>query len=237
MQLFFQPGIPEGIHYLDPEESRHCIKVLRRKLNDTIDLVDGKGTFYQAIISETNPRKTAFTIVDQQTEKTGDYRIHLAVAPTKRLERIEWLVEKTTELGVDCISFIECQNSERNRIRLDRLYRKAISAMKQSHKATLPVIQDVITLNEFIEDTSGLLNDTDSNKFLAHLSKDSRPLTKLAAPAGSYCVLIGPEGDFSNEEIREAQEAGFQLISLGNSRLRTETAAMTAVAGLHFINE
>ena len=141
MQLFYQPGLPDGINHLDPEESKHCIKVLRKKLNDPIDIVDGEGTFYKALITETNPRQTSFSIIEKKKEEATNYSIHLAVAPTKRLERIEWLVEKATELGVDQISFIECRNSERSSIRLERLRRKAVSAMKQSLKATLPKIR------------------------------------------------------------------------------------------------
>jgi 16S rRNA (uracil1498-N3)-methyltransferase len=232
VQLFYQPGIPEGIHYLDPEESRHCVRVLRKKLNDTIDIVDGKGTFYKARITETNPRQTRFQVVDQQKEKPRNYRIHLAVAPTKRLERIEWLVEKATELGVDRISFVECEHSERTRLRPDRLQRKAVSAMKQSLRASLPVIEDVIPLADFFP-----LVDPETNMLLAHLSENAVPLSKAVEPGTACCVLIGPEGDFSENELQQASEAGFQMATLGSSRLRTETAALTALIGLRIINE
>ena len=232
MQLFYQPGIPEGIHYLDPEESRHCIRVLRIKLNDTIDIVDGKGSFYKAQITGTNPRQTRFQVIDQRTENQRNYYIHLAVAPTKRLERMEWLVEKATELGVDRISLIECEHSERTRLRPDRLQRKAVSAMKQSLKAMLPIIYDVVTLPDFLS-----LVDPETEKFLAHLSQDAIPLSKAAKLGTAYCVLIGPEGDFSKEELQYATAAGFQKVTLGPGRLRTETAALTALIALHIINE
>jgi len=231
VQLFYQPGLPDGINHLDPEESKHCIKVLRKKLSDPIDIVDGKGTFYKALITETNPRQTSFNIIEKKKEEANNYSIHLAVAPTKRLERIEWLVEKATELGVDRISFIQCQNSERDRIRLERLRRKAVSAMKQSLKATLPKIDDVVAFKDFLP-----LVDPEATKFLAHLNKNATPLQKVDSPQASCCVLIGPEGDFSEDEITLAMETGFQTVQLGTSRLRTETAALAAVIGLHLVN-
>jgi 16S rRNA (uracil1498-N3)-methyltransferase len=227
VQLFYQPGVPQGVNHLDLEESKHCIKVLRKKLNEPIDIVDGKGTFYKALITETNPRKTLFNIVEQKAEDPKNYSIHLAVAPTKRLERMEWLVEKATELGVDRISFIQCRNSERDRLRLERLQRKAISAMKQCIKATLPRIDDLITFEDFLS-----LLDPEVTKFLAHLGESAKPLLKVATPGASYCVMIGPEGDFSKEEMTMAADHGFQTVHLGKSRLRTETAALAAVVGL-----
>jgi 16S rRNA (uracil1498-N3)-methyltransferase len=232
VQLFYQPGIPEGIRHLDPDESRHCVKVLRKKVNDTIEIVDGKGTFYKGLITETNPKETSFEIIDQQQVPEKDYSVHLAVAPTKRLERMEWLVEKATELGVDQISFVECEHSERSRLRPDRLQRKAIGAMKQSLRATLPIIDDVVILSDFLS-----LVDPETNKFLAHLSEDAKPFSKAVEPGTACCVLIGPEGDFSEDELKQAIKAGFQMATLGSSRLRTETAALTALIGLRIINE
>jgi len=229
--LFYQPGVPEGIYHLDPEESNHCIKVLRKRQHDSIDIVDGEGTFYKALITETNPRKTLFNIVAQEKEAKKNYTIHLALAPTKRLERIEWLVEKTTELGVDRISFLQCHNSERDRLRLERLKRKAISAMKQSIKATLPRIDDLVAFGDFLS-----LVDPEVNKLLAHLNDSAKPLLKVATPGASYCVMIGPEGDFSKEELATATDQGFQTVHLGDSRLRTETAALAAVVGLVMMN-
>ena len=230
MQLFYQPGIPEGIHYLDSEESRHCIKVLRKKINDTIQLVDGKGKFYKALITETDPRQTGFQIIDQTPEPSGSQPLHLAVAPTKRQERMEWMVEKLVELGVGRISFVECDNSERHRLRIDRLQRKAISAMKQSLRATLPEIDDLVPLRDFFS-----LVNPDSTKLIAHLSENAIPLTNAVKLKTAHCLLIGPEGDFSPAELQRASEAGFEMVSLGNNRLRTETAALVAVAGLNLL--
>ena len=201
-------------------------------MNDTIEVVDGDGTFYRVIITATDPRKTSFQIIDQQQEAAKNYHIHLAVSPTKRPERIEWLVEKVVELGVGRVSFVDCDHSERHKLRIDRLQRKAISAMKQSLKATLPIIDDVIPLTEFFP-----LVDPEATRLLAHLNKDSKPLSQAIEPRAAYCILIGPEGDFSPEELEKASQAGFQQVTLGNSRLRTETAALTAVVGLHLFNE
>lgn len=231
MQLFYQPGIPQGVHNLDPEESRHCIKVLRKKVNDYIDLVDGQGTFYRGLITETNPRKTTFDIIDHRKEPEVVCSFHLAVAPTKRSERMEWLVEKATELGVERISFIKCKNSERVKLRLDRLTRKAISAMKQSLKASLPVIDELVDFNNFLT-----LVPPETNKLIAHLSQDAIPLSKVAKLGTAYCILIGPEGDFSAKEVDRANEAGFQTVTLGHSRLRTETAALAAIVAVHSAN-
>lgn len=215
-------------------------------MHDTIDIVDGQGTFYKGQITETKPKRTEFQIIEQHQEAPRDYNIHLAVAPTKRQERMEWLVEKATELGVDHISFIECEHSERTRLRLDRLQRKAISAMKQSLKATLPLIEDVVKFEDFLGlvapgrrlEASGLWPaQPETNKFLAHQSQNAIPLSKAAKPGASYCVVIGPEGDFSEMELEMAGNAGFQQVTLGESRLRTETAALAALIELRLINE
>jgi len=140
-------------------------------------------------------------------------------------------VEKATELGVDRISFIQCRNSERDRLRMERLQRKAISAMKQSIKATLPRMDALVSFNKFFD-----LVDPEVTKMLAHLSERAKPLLKVATPGASYCVLVGPEGDFSQEELATAADQGFQTVHLGNSRLRTETAALAAVVGLVMVN-
>ena len=223
MQLFYQPAIKHGVHHLDAEESRHCIKVLRKKQHDQIDIVDGKGTFYQAIITDTNPKETHFQIVGEKIETPKAYRIHLAVAPTKRMERMEWMVEKATELGVDQIAFLECHNSERNKLRLDRLQRKAISAMKQSIKATLPTIEAIVPIEEFF-----MIDAPDAHKLIANLSENAIPLSQAVTPEDSYQILIGPEGDFTPHELTTAGANGFQTVHLGPNRLRTETAAIAA---------
>ncbi|GJM28003.1 MAG: ribosomal RNA small subunit methyltransferase E [Cyclobacteriaceae bacterium] len=231
MQLFYQPDIPGGVYTLDPEESRHCIKVLRKKVNDTIDIVDGQGTFYKGLITQSNPSQTGFEIIEKRKEPTSNYTIHLAVTPTKRSERMEWLVEKITELGIDRISFIQSQHSERRKLRLDRIRRKAVSAMKQSLRATVPQIDGMIPFGDLFS-----LLAPETNKYMAHLSESAKPLSKAATPGSSYCILIGPEGDFSKQELQQATASGFETVTLGTSRLRTETAAIAAVIGLQMVN-
>ena len=231
MQLFYQPGIPDGVDHLDPEESKHCIKVLRKKLHDAIDIVDGKGNFYRALIKETNPKCTRFEVVEKQPETTMSYSVHLAVAPTKRQERMEWLVEKSTELGIDRISFIQCQRGERHSLRMERLRKKAISAMKQSLRARVPQIDDLMSLGDFFS-----LVTPETKRFLAHLDETSESLSAAATAGSSSCVLIGPEGDFTEAELAQAEAAGFKTVRLGNNRLRTETAALTAVITFAILN-
>lgn len=231
MNLFFQPLIKEGRHYLDPDESRHCIKVLRKKIGDSITVVDGKGMFYEAVLNEANARQCNFNIVNETAEPSRSFSIHIAVAPTKNTDRIEWFVEKATEVGVDQISFIQCDHSERTKLRLDRIERIAINAMKQSLKASVPDIRDLITFSDFIA------QGKEKEKFIAVVD-ESNPhhLKDLAVPSSSYCVLIGPEGDFSEAELELANKLGYKKISLGKSRLRTETAALVACHTLNLLN-
>ena len=233
MQLFYQPDILKGIFHLDAEESRHCVKVLRKQTGDTLQIIDGKGTFYTAHIVKADPRQCTFEIIEKNTEQAKNHHIHLAMAPTKNLDRTEWFVEKTVELGVDEFSFVICDHSERKVLKPDRLERKAISAMKQSLKATLPTLHPAIPFPKFLEK----LPSTDE-KYIAYIDnqKPSPHLNTLLHPHKSYCVLIGPEGDFSPEEVALAEKNGFQTVSLGHSRLRTETAGMAACLMLNLCN-
>lgn len=233
MQLFYQPEVPNGVNHLGDEESRHCTKVLRKHLHDPIDIVDGQGTFYKAFITDTNPRKVKFEIVQQIPDPPKAYYLHLAIAPTKRLERMEWLVEKATEIGVDRITFIQCAHSERPHIRPERLRRKAISAMKQSLKASLPKIEGIRPFEDLVKEVR---SEPATNKYLAHLGDFSKPLTKLLPLNSRYCILIGPEGDFNQQEMEMAQAAGFIPAHLGKERLRTETAALTALISIQIMH-
>jgi 16S rRNA (uracil1498-N3)-methyltransferase len=231
VNIFFQPLIRDGHHILDPEESRHCIKVLRKKTGDHIIIVDGKGTRYEAILTDDNFSKCEFRIIKKTAERPRKFRIHIAVGPTKNTDRIEWFVEKATEIGIDEISFIQCDHSERTNLRLDRIHRVAITAMKQSLKATLPVINELIAFSHFVRDRS------EQEKFLAHVdSANPHHLKDVATAQTSYCVLIGPEGDFSTAELDLAEKSGFKKVSLGWSRLRTETAALVACHTLDLLN-
>ncbi|HEX5171571.1 MAG TPA: 16S rRNA (uracil(1498)-N(3))-methyltransferase [Cyclobacteriaceae bacterium] len=231
MNLFYQPFVREGKHFLDPEESRHCIKVLRKRPGDAITVVDGKGIFYESILTGIELHQCRFNIVREIQEAFRTFNIHIAVAPTKNTERIEWFVEKATEFGIDRITFVQCDHSERVKLKLDRIERIAINAMKQSLKATLPAIETLIGFKDFVEGRN------ENGKFIAYVDAGNQyHLKDLATPASAYCVLIGPEGDFSDEEISHAVNHGFQKVSLGKSRLRTETAALAACHTLNLLN-
>jgi 16S rRNA (uracil1498-N3)-methyltransferase len=233
MQLFYLPGINEGIRQLTEEESMHCIRVLRMKEKDRIKIVDGQGGFYSAEIVKADPKKCQFEIIET-TRDFGkrNYKIHIAIAPTKNSERTEWFLEKAVELGVDEISFIKTEHSERKHLNPERLKKIAVSAMKQSVKAYLPIIHDLVTFKEFI------INTKESQKFVAHLEAGEKKHLKSAAIAkGEYCILIGPEGDFSPSEIELSMKNKFIPVTLGQSRLRTETAGIAACHILNLINE
>jgi 16S rRNA (uracil1498-N3)-methyltransferase len=231
VNLFYQPQISEGIHYLDEEESRHCIKVLRKNAGDLIHITDGKGFFYDAVISKPDFRKCEFSIQKTIAAETRGYQIHIAIAPTKNADRIEWFVEKATEFGIDKITLIECENSERTFLKTERLRKLAVSAMKQSLKATLPIIDELISFSTFITGSK------ENNKFIAYVdSSNPVQLQGVAVKGQASVVLIGPEGDFSVGEVNEAIDAGFIKVSLGKSRLRTETAAIAACHILNLVN-
>lgn len=232
MQLFYNPYFTLSAPFLPEEEARHCIKVMRLGPGDTIQVTDGRGNLFTAQIASTDIKKCRLTVTATQAEfGKRPYYIHLAIAPTKNADRTEWLVEKCVELGIDEISFIACERSERRVFKTDRLEKIAISAMKQSLKAYMPLIHEVVPFRQFIEKT------VDGQKFIAHLEEGRRELLqKAAARHNTYCLLIGPEGDFSPGEISMAIEKGYLPVSLGESRLRTETAGMAACHILHLIN-
>jgi 16S rRNA (uracil1498-N3)-methyltransferase len=230
--LFYQPGIREGLTFLDPDESRHCVKVLRKRPGDTITLTDGAGFFYEVVITRADPTKCSFDIRNKYESAGKDYFIHVAISPTKNADRMEWFVEKATEFGIDKISLVECQNSERTFIRSERLTKVAISAMKQSIKAALPAIT-----HELVPFQDIVASCQENEKCIAYVDADNNLHLKDAVKRGtSYCILIGPEGDFSPEELRSATKHGFKKVSLGHSRLRTETAGMAACHILNLIN-
>lgn len=214
---------------LPEEEAAHCIRVLRMKEGDRIRLTDGKGCFYDAVISAVSGKRCMVHIErKEQQEQLWNGYLHIAVAPTKLMDRNEWFVEKAVEIGVDEITFLKTDHSERDVIKMERIEKIAVSAMKQSQKATLPVLNGMTPLRSFIE------QGFDGDKYIAHCEPGSKVLLQDAlTPGHNSLVLIGPEGDFSPAEIEMALKAGFKPISLGPSRLRTETAALVAV---HIMN-
>ena len=217
---------------LSEEESKHAIRVLRLQLHDEVILVDGTGGKYTAQITDANPKKTILQITHSQLEfgKRNHY-LHIAVAPTKNIERLEWFLEKATELGIDAITPIICDRSERKEVKTERLNKIITSAVKQSIKAYHPLVHEAISFKQFMQ--QGLAG----NGFIAHCMEGEKPLlAQLVKPLGHYIILIGPEGDFTPQELALAQAAGYTGISLGEARLRTETAALAACFEINLLN-
>lgn len=232
MYLFYTPELDLADCFLNEEESRHCVKVLRLQKDDFIEIVDGKGSFYHAKISVSDPKKTRFVILETQSEfNKRNHYLHIAVAPTKNIERLEWFIEKATEIGIDEITPILCQHSERKIINHERLTKVITSAMKQSLKAYHPKLNELTAFSTFVK------ADSYAQKWIAHCADTEKVSIKEAfLPQQKYLILIGPEGDFSPQEINIALENGFQAITLGQSRLRTETAALGACFEINFLN-
>ena len=214
---------------LPQEEAGHCLRVLRLKEGDRIRLTDGKGAFYSAVITSAQGKRCLVHIEETEPQKPlWNGHLHIAVAPTKLMERNEWFVEKAVEIGVNEITFLKTEHSERDVVKMERIEKIAVAAMKQSQKAVLPVLNPVTRFKDLIE------NCLDGDKFIAHCEDGDKTLLQDAViPGHNATVLIGPEGDFSTSEIDAALKAGFKPISLGPSRLRTETAALVAV---HIMN-
>lgn len=233
MQLFFQEKIELPITYLDEEESRHLVRVLRKKQGDQVRLTNGNGKVFDCVILEASPKKTSLKVLTSNEIPEDNFRIHLAIAPTKSPDRMEWMVEKITEIGFHEMTLLETMNSERSFLKTDRLHKKVISACKQSLKYRIPILHPTKKLSDLIK-SKGF---EDFQKFIAYVDEDhENHLLDVAKPAGKYLILIGPEGDFDPKEIKEAFQAGFQPVSLGNSRLRTETAGLAAVQMLKILN-
>jgi 16S rRNA (uracil1498-N3)-methyltransferase len=245
MQLFYAPDIVTN-QQLPEAEAQHCLKVLRMQTGDSLRLTDGKGFFYRAEITETFYQGIAgqarhgrglnyckvilLETIPQPPLWKGT--IEIALAPTKNTDRMEWFAEKATEIGIDKISFLRCRFSERKEMSVERIRKIMIAAMKQSEKARLPVLQTMTDFKEFIR------QDFNGQKFIAHCYPDKKvSLAQVYETSKNVQILIGPEGDFSEEEISFAKEKGFIPVSLGESRLRTETAALTACQTIHIVNQ
>ncbi|MDR2472805.1 MAG: 16S rRNA (uracil(1498)-N(3))-methyltransferase [Tannerella sp.] len=224
-QLFYSPDISTTA-VLTPDDSKHCVRVLRLGKGDVLTVTNGKGMFYRAIIDTPDPAGCRVTITERFSDRKP-FGVHIAVAPTKNAERIEWFVEKATEIGIDEITFLKCKHSERHNINLSRIEKVAVSAMKQSLKGTLPRINQIIDFKKFIS----IPVTSETSRFIAHCRQDDLPMLKNVLSLGdnsASLILIGPEGDFSAEEVESALAVGFIAVSLGTSRLRTETAALVA---------
>lgn len=232
MHVFYTPDIATSPE-LPEEEAGHCVRVLRLSLGDEIMLTDGKGSFYKAVISAASRKRCQVRITETiPQEKAWNGWLHIAMAPTKNMDRIEWFAEKATEIGLDELTFLNCRYSERKVIKTERIEKILVSAVKQSLKAAKPVLNEMTDFNKFIT------RDFKGQKFIAHCYEGEKPLLKdVLHPGGDALVMIGPEGDFSEEEVAKAIAAGFQPVSLGKSRLRTETAALVASHTLNLLNQ
>lgn len=233
MHRFFAPDIATALE-LPEEESAHAVRVLRMAVGDELEVVDGSGGLYRCRITMAHPKHCAVEIVSrEQQEPHWGHSIVLAVAPTKNLDRMEWLAEKVTEMGIDRIIPLRCRYSERKELKTVRLQKILVSAMKQSLKATLPQLDEMTPVIDVIR------APFEGKRYIAYCdpSIPRRIFAQQLVPDADVMIMVGPEGDFSPEEIEAALAAGFEPISLGDSRLRTETAAMFAVATVHALRQ
>ncbi len=232
MHLFYASEINSDLFVFDREESRHC-KVLRLKSADIIYLTDGKGTLYHATITDNDPNAYKASIIKTIPNfNKRNYKLHVGISPTKNPERFEWFLEKACEIGIDEITPLICERSEKTTIKTERLEKIIVSAMKQSFSAFLPKLNVCKLFESFVE------QNFRAEKFVAFCNDDDRTLLKnLYLQGQDAVILIGPEGDFTFEEIELAKKTGFTAISLGNSRLRTETAGMVACGIISLMNQ
>lgn len=223
MTLFYAPNIAQT-PFLTEEESLHCAKVLRLKTGDVAHVIDGVGGLYQVEIVAPHAKRTEVRVLSVQHDfEKRPFRVHLAVAPTKNIERFEWFVEKATEIGVDTITPLLCRYSERKLIKPERLEKILVSASKQSLKAFVPTLNPMVAYADFMHSV------TEPNRFIAHCYEaEKKSLLHVCPPNADVVVLVGPEGDFSLEEVSLALNHDFQAVTLGQSRLRTETAGVVA---------
>ena len=235
MQLFYNSEITEETKQItfDKIESKHIVRVLRKQVNDILKITNGKGFLFDVKIIIASDKKCLAEVVNSEEKpKPWNYYLHIAIAPTKINDRIEWFLEKATEIGVDEITPIICSNSERRIVKLERFEKIIQSAMKQSLKFTLPKLNEPVKLNDFLK------QDFDGQVCIAHCEEQEKNLLQsVVKPSEKTTILIGPEGDFSSEEIKKCLAKYMTPISLGESRLRTETAALVAVNTISFINQ
>ena len=229
--LFYSPDI-DNISQLPEYESQHCVKVLRMRSGDKLTVTDGKGFFYDCELIDANSKGCTISVLNRYEVPTGrNFKLHIAFSPTKQMDRNEWFIEKATEIGIDKFTPIYSNFSERKDIKTERLKKIAISAIKQSQQASLPEIDIQVSFNDFIS------MQFNSKKYIAHCyDKPKTPLTQLYNKGDDALILIGPEGDFSEEEVESAIKNGFEPISLGERGLRTEAACLVAMHTIHVVN-
>ena len=232
MHVFYTPDINSNNYTLNEEESKHCSKVLRLGVGDVVHLIDGRGGLYKAQINEANKKHVQLLVIEHQQEYgKPNHHLHIAIAPTKNIDRLEWFLEKATEIGIDEITPIICDRSERKIIKEERLEKVITSAVKQSLTAYHPQLNKAISFADFIT------KNKETEKFIAHCMDGAKPyINQIVNIHQSYLILIGPEGDFTPAELNVALQNGYKPVTLGNTRLRTETAALAACFELNFIN-
>jgi len=234
MQIFYAPDIAGSEYTLDENESRHCIRALRMKAGSELTIIDGKGSIYSAVILKPDAKACIVSVTGRINDlQKRDYRLHIAISPLKNPDRFEWFIEKSVELGVDEITPLICDNTEKPGIRKDRLQNLIISAMKQSLKSTLPALGDPCSFMDFIK------THRQDFRMIAHCdqTRDRSSIAAVYTKGTDSLILIGPEGDFTGAEINLAAEAGFIPVHLGNSRLRSETAGIAACHSVYFLNQ
>ncbi len=235
MHVFYTPDIDSSEYYLSEEESKHCTKVLRLQKGAVIHLIDGKGGLYKAELIDDNKKQVTVKVINViQEYNKRDHYLHIAIAPTKNMDRLEWFLEKATEIGIDEITMVICARSERRVTKEERLNKVVTSAVKQSLQAYHPKINQDVSLLEFLKCENG----ASSVKFIAHCMDDEprNYLSDIIVPKKKYTILIGPEGDFNSDEIESALQFGFIPLTLGNTRLRTETAGIAACFEVNYLN-
>jgi len=234
MQLFYATGIENNLCVLDTVESGHCLRVLRMKKGNSVNIIDGCGSLYEGFISNPDPRRCEITItgIIRDFEKRN-YRLHIAISPLKNQDRFEWFIEKSVEIGIDEITPLICRNTEKPGIKAARINTIIISAMKQSLKAFRPVLNTAVPFNIFKD-----LNIT-GKKMIAHCSTpgERKSISQVYEKGEDAVILIGPEGDFTSSEIETAVSKGYQQVHLGKSRLRSETAGITACHSIYILNQ
>lgn len=233
MQLFYVPNISGTEILLDETESKHAVRVLRLQNGTRVQAIDGKGGFYEAEIADANPKKCRLSIINSKKEfGEKNFHLHIAIAPTKNIDRFEWFLEKATEIGIDEITPLLTSHSERKVVNPERLEKILVSAMKQSLKAYLPKLNDITPIKQLI------VNNKTNNKYIAYCDEIQKiHLKNVEIKGKDTLILIGPEGDFSPDEIKLALENGFEVVSLGTARLRTETAGIVACHIVNLANE
>lgn len=244
VRFFYVPNA-SSVNELPEEEAQHAVRVLRMEMGDEMMLMDGEGIFYRAIVTEATKKRCLYRIEETlPQERQWQPHLHLAMAPTKNMDRTEWFAEKATEIGFDELTFLRCRWSERIVIKTERVEKILVSAMKQSHKAWKPILNELVDFKAFLQEIKERENRNGKvmQKFICHCYEEEglgeKVALKDALKSGEdVLVMVGPEGDFSIDEVKMAEANGFQSVSLGKSRLRTETAALVAVHLMNLINQ